>query len=928
MLRALAAFCLAALLSGLTNLPAGATPPSRSGTVPSEVRAAFSSGVLALPERPELSVSALPSDWLVPVVLVGFSDSTMRYAAAAFQHALFDTTHSTATGSVVDYFDWVSRGQLRLRGEVVATFSSPNPLNFYANDFYGVNTLSTPNNDWGLVRDAVAAVDGTVDWSRYDRDGDSFVDMIWILHAGVGGEGTDNRRSLWSITGRLSNGWSAGGAIETDDFVPGSTRQHIRVDRFSIVPELSMFVPGAMSEIGVFCHEFGHALGLPDLYDTSQLGGAANVGPGDWSLMSTGAYGTNGHSPESPSHPGAWPMLYLGWNERLRPARDTLITLRPLADGGEVVDLWFQGEPYSEHFLLEAREATSFDRNIPSPGVLVTQVDDAMMSLRMASNRVNTGPTPGLRLLEADGDADLVTGWNHGDANDPLPGALGRRKLDDDSTPSLRTLGGAITNIAIEDVALSPGGILTQLRVQAPGWQASAHVDPAGFSPVGGGSRGRPTVATPQGTEYLVTSDSRTGRPQVVLHSRTFTGEWAAPDVVSQSPVGAFEPAVALLPGNDIATVWTDLRGGQFQIWYRARIGGVWTQARALTSSAGGSVSPAIAADAQGRVFVSWLELHSPRPILKFLAFTWASPFGTAATVSDTADSPTPPALAATRDGRVMVVWPDLAGSQPRLQFARWSPDSGMSPRLRLTSNSVYSQPACDVTTGPDDAFHIVWQQQTSGVSEIHHQRRPRLGPPSPRDTTIERSPDALQSPSVATDQLGGIHLVFERTTASAQVLRYKRWQAGRGWDFVATDVSDPLRESIARGSLVAVSPGGVSVNYVSSDGISDQMFSRRRRLDGFAAADVPESVRPADATALSPNPARAGSALLLRDPRVSPGDVTDLLDAAGRRVASVRAERAGEVRFTPAATRELPAGLYFARSRATGRAARLVVIR
>jgi hypothetical protein len=139
----------------------------------------------------------------------------------------------------------------------------------------------------------------------------------------------------------------------TTQLVPGSTTEYMRLDPFSCLPELSGLIPGRRSEIGVFCHEFGHALGLPDLYDTSALDQVVNVGPGNWSLMSTGAYGGNGIQPELPAHLGGWASAYLGWSSTIRPAQDTTITITPMSSGGPVVEFWFQGESNPEHFLLE-----------------------------------------------------------------------------------------------------------------------------------------------------------------------------------------------------------------------------------------------------------------------------------------------------------------------------------------------------------------------------------------------------------------------------------------------------------------------------------------------------------------------------------------------------------------------------------------------
>jgi len=81
-------------------------------------------------------------------------------------------------------------------------------------------------------------------------------------------------------------------------------------------------------------------------------------------------------------------------------------------------------------------------------------------------------------------------------------------------------------------------------------------------------------------------------------------------------------------------------------------------------------------------------------------------------------------------------------------------------------------------------------------------------------------------------------------------------------------------------------------------------------------------------ALAIGPNPLRAGQPLELRGGAIAAGDWIELVDAAGRRVAEVRADDAGHARLDARATRSLPAGLYFARVRGGTARGRLVVLR
>jgi immune inhibitor A len=232
---------------------------------------------------------------------------------------------------------------------------------------------------------------------------------------------------------------------------------------------LSAFHPGSRAEIGVFCHEFGHALGLPDLYDTAPQTPAFNVGPGNWSLMSTGMYGTNGLSPESPSHLGAWPTLFLGWTTTVRPTRDSLMVLGPIENGSSILDLWFQGEPSSEHYLIENRQRLGFDQHLLQEGLIVYRVDEASLGARLGANQVNVGPRPALRIVEADGVDDLVEGRSRGSRRDPFPGVQDVTIWDESSTPSTRSFLGAATNVALRTILAVGDSMRFLAQVRARG---------------------------------------------------------------------------------------------------------------------------------------------------------------------------------------------------------------------------------------------------------------------------------------------------------------------------------------------------------------------------------------------------------------------------------------------------------------------------
>lgn len=187
---------------------------------------------------------------------------------------------------------------------------------------------------------------------------------------------------------------------------------------------------------------------------------------------------------------------------------------------------------------------------------------------------------------------------------------------------------------------------------------------------------------------------------------------------------------------------------------------------------------------------------------------------------------------------------------------------------------------------------------------------------------------EQVQNPMIATDQQGGLHVVYERSTEAGQQARYKRWRPTYGWDFRPTSVSDETDGSVSRAQLLPVSNGGLTVLYSGFDGLRDRQRARRRRLDGNLAADVESAARAVVAFACLPNPARAGQTLRFAGSALRPGEFVDVLDAAGRRVAAQRVGPTGEAHLGAAETGALAPGLYFAHARASHARARLVVVR
>jgi len=918
--------------------PAGATMPTPAGTLPREVAEAIDRGI-SLPARGAgLGVSAVPpAVWRIPIILAAFADEELTYSAADFDSALFGTRQAIATGSVRDYYRWVSGGRLDVTGRVVATVRLPGTMAYYGDGAWGLSGRPQ-NSAYGALLDALQLCQRDVDWTEFDPDHNSRIDMLWFVHAGKGGEASLNelplKRRLWSFTSALSRDPSGGFVYETTQLLPGSTTAHYKIDPFASLPEISGLIPGRRSEIGVYCHEFGHALGLPDLYDNSTLDQVTNVGPGNWSLMSTGQYGGNGLQPEAPSHMGGWASSFLGWSQIIRPAQDTTIRIAPLSSGGPVVEFWFQGEANPEHFLLENRTRDEFDRSLVRGGLIVTHVDDALIAQRMPPiNHVNTGPTPGVFLVEADGNNDLFLGHNRGDVFDPFPGDSFRIRFDDETRPNTHTFKNAVTNIGLSDITLVGNDIQLTLRVRAPGWlPAEDHSDPD-YQPYPTPTVGRPAAIGPDGSIDAVASEVRGGRPQIVLHRRTSAG-WSPGTELSSSPVGAVAPSITPLPGGDAAVAWSDYRGGRSRIWGRVRLQGEWTPERLISDVPGENGAPAIGADGHGRVYLTWLNTQNGERRVYFTRFVYFAPFGQPLPVTALGRQPDNPTIAVDEDGISYIMWPDLADNPRRLWFTRFHPDSGLSAIQTLTATSG-AESGASALVDAAGTVHLVWQVTTTERNEIHYQRRFKTRRPAPRDTVLVSSGAQVGSPSLALDPSETLHLAYEFGVGGANQILYKRSRPGWGWDYQGTEVSSPADGSAGLPCVLAESMGNVSVLYTGFGDLGPRFIERRRQLDVVPPQAAPLAASaPSTALALRPNPLRAGQEFELEwdGAPPAPGAMAELFDVAGRRVSAAALERRGaawRARFSGAATARLTSGIYFVRPWVPGaQAQRLVVLR
>ncbi|MEM9666398.1 MAG: M6 family metalloprotease domain-containing protein [Bacteroidota bacterium] len=469
-----------------------------------------------------------PADtFQLPVLLGQYADRAGTFSADAFEAHLFGVNPS---GNLPDYYTEVSYGQFYVQGAVYGWFEAPEPQSFYAGTRNGFSA-SFPGSARGFVRHVVEAADASVDFAQYDNDGpdgrpnsgddDGVVDGVFVVFPGPGADWFPSNDNLWPHMTSLGNQ-----AYTTQD--RGANGSFIRVDPYAVVPERAGGGPegqDSLRPLGVFAHELGHFLGLPDLYDRAGSGAGPNAdgseGLGGWDLMATGSWGGNGRSPARPSHLSAWSKMQLGW---LQPTtlvgRLDDVALSSTTTTPSAYRLWDDPFEGTRYFLIENRQQEGFDEQLHGGGLLIYHVDENRRygSACWSCGPINDDETHKLIDLEAaDGRADLDTKQNRGDAGDPFPGTTGTSSFGPRTQPSSQRYDNTDTGISVQRI--TPDGTVMRFDVDAPAPQGTfLAYDEDGMSGFGWGfDDARPSWV---GVHFTLSQDAALAAVDVGLRHR------------------------------------------------------------------------------------------------------------------------------------------------------------------------------------------------------------------------------------------------------------------------------------------------------------------------------------------------------------------------------------------------------------------------
>lgn len=286
------------------------------------------------------------------VILAEFQDTTftIQDTKKVFTNYLMNEDHFSDTRygqnqnykGVRGYFKDCSYGQFTPIFDVVGPIKLPKKHAIYG---AGNDRMDL------LLADACATVDDLVDFAKYDANNDGIVDLVYIIYAGHSANYRNNK---------VSNIWPKSGTVTISDTFDGKS-----IRRYGVSNELNGSDKTSKNNkkingIGLFCHEFSHTLGLPDIYAyRTPAEDQDDQGMEYWDIMDGGTGVRGGRVPASYL---AWEREVMGWMNIDELKKDSSIeNLKSIDNGGKAYKI-VNPNNSNEYIVLQSMQKGAWNQ--------------------------------------------------------------------------------------------------------------------------------------------------------------------------------------------------------------------------------------------------------------------------------------------------------------------------------------------------------------------------------------------------------------------------------------------------------------------------------------------------------------------------------------------------------------------------------------
>lgn len=279
-------------------------------------------GGIGLPSTGDLNVL------VIPVQLMG--ETITQSQIDKLKLAFNGTSTDTGWESVSSFYSKSSYGKLNLTFDFSDVVQAKNNSKYYERYSSNYETGSDL-----LLQEALEALDSKIDFSKYDTNGDGYIDAVYIIYSSSV-DYNSNDSFYWAYVTYYPN----------DEKYDGVTPYYYMFAGFDFMDE-STSDYGIEINAMTYIHETGHLLGLDDYYDYYEYQGC-NEGLGGADMMD---YNTGDH--------GAYSKIMLGWMDANIVTTTKTVTISALADKGEciLVPLDFDNSYFSEYLIIDLYSA-------------------------------------------------------------------------------------------------------------------------------------------------------------------------------------------------------------------------------------------------------------------------------------------------------------------------------------------------------------------------------------------------------------------------------------------------------------------------------------------------------------------------------------------------------------------------------------------
>ncbi len=411
----------------------------------------------------------------LPVVMVDFADVAFQDTITIDKVNRFFNEQgyhdeAAARGSVRDYFMAQSNGLFQPSFKVVAHVKLANNRAYYGKD--GSNGSIDPNCNT-FIKEALAEASKVVDFSAFCTEGTTDVPMVALMFAGPGQQSsfeTGSEDYLWAKFSQTAFSLNDGKCRVRSYFIGNEILQNYGRNENDIIS-------ANMDGVALFAHEFSHALGLPDFYNTRNSSAFNTMGY--WDLLDYGQYYQNGYRPVEYT---AYERSYMGWLAVTELGNEPCAARLGALDGshGEALPRAYvlrNPTNANEYYLFENRTKNTWHTSMMGKGLLITHVDYNVSA--WSGNRVNVDEAhQRMQFVPADNVKEgtrvsagmTLSQLFEGYRNDLFPCTLNgelHNSFTDETTPAATLFTGGTLSRPLYNIAINNDGTISFSYIDA-----------------------------------------------------------------------------------------------------------------------------------------------------------------------------------------------------------------------------------------------------------------------------------------------------------------------------------------------------------------------------------------------------------------------------------------------------------------------------